>query len=63
MRIDVVHLVGRDAGALEGELDARGHTRAVGARVRHVIRVAVGAAAEQLCVDARPPRLRVLQAL
>ena len=63
MRVDVVHLVRCDARALQRELHARRDARAVRPRVRHVIRVAVCAAAQQLRVDPGAARLRVLQAL
>ena len=63
MAVDVVDHVLVNAGVLDGELHARRDTRAVRARVGHVVRVAVDGAAHVLGNDGRAARHGVLKAL
>lgn len=48
-RADEANLLALNAGVLERQLDAGGHSKAIRARVCHVVRIARDAAAKVLC--------------
>mmetsp|Transcript_39764 Transcript_39764/g.87296 ORF Transcript_39764/g.87296 Transcript_39764/m.87296 type:complete len:236 (-) Transcript_39764:576-1283(-) len=60
VRVDVLHLLRRDAGRVHGEVEALGHALALGVGCGDVVRVAGGGVAGELAVDVRAARERVL---